>query len=241
MIITYTSLLLMFLEFIHTNHAIICDTEEFHIRSLRGTCTDQIVSLKDNCPLDLQRSYNCRGKNVKSISEIEGNTSYCSLDISRNSVKRLKNGTFREWTNLVALDHSDNYDMEKIESDAFQGLPNLRYLNLKHTGIHAIPYNYRFFEGFRHLPELIILDLTQNNFKSYDSIRIAVNHTRKLQYLALEGCPSCTFGPEFGTLKQLITLDQTVEKEWSYCFIETLNNKYFENLQFLKYIFLSDC
>ncbi|KAK3612006.1 hypothetical protein CHS0354_021680 [Potamilus streckersoni] len=234
----YPSLLFIFLCLIDRKDAISCEKETFHIRSLRRTCSCLKESLKGNCPLELQINYNCRDINLTNISDITGNTSYCSLDISRNKITRLLNGTFREWTNLVALDLSDNYGIQAIEPDAFEGLQNLRFLNLKYTGIENIGSGFS--EAFRQLPDLIILYLIQNNFNSYDWIGKAVNHTRKLNYLALEGCPSCVFGPEFRNLTQLVILDQTGE-EWNYCFIETLRDNYFENLPFLKFVYLSDC
>ncbi|KAL3852485.1 hypothetical protein ACJMK2_016116 [Sinanodonta woodiana] len=241
MVISYRCLLLIFLEFIQINHAVICNIEDFQIRCLRETCTDQIAFIKDNCPLELQKNYNCRAKKLKNVSEIERNVSYCSLDISYDKFEILDAGTFLQWTNLVALDLSNNHYLEVIDPDAFKGLQNLRYLNLKESLAFKTFNSYQVPEVFRHLPELIILDITKNNIESYELIEKTVRHTRKLKYLALEGCPSCTFGPEFATLKQLIALDQTVEEEWCYCFIEILSDNYFQNLQFLKFLYLSDC
>ncbi|KAL3852474.1 hypothetical protein ACJMK2_016114 [Sinanodonta woodiana] len=238
MAVMYTSLLFILLGLIDKNDAIICETERMF--TLRRTCRNLTNYIITNCPLELQINYNCRNKGVTSISEIE-NRLYCSLDISSNRIKRLDNGTFRKWTNLVVLDLSDNYEIETIEPDAFEGLQNLRYLNLKHTRLDKISNISGFSKAFSHLTQLIILDLSQNDFKSYNSIGEAINYTKQLEILALEGCPSCTFGPEFGTLKKLIALDQTGEEEWSYCFIETLKYNYFENLPFLKRVNLSDC
>lgn len=100
------------------------------------------------------------------------NTQYLSeLNLSHNQLKVLPDNTFSTLNNLTSLDLSFNPLITTNFKELLLNIPQLRFLNLKSTGLYTVPTMY--------LNYLIELDLSKNNIQDVDSL-IDLKYLRKL-------------------------------------------------------------
>ena len=100
------------------------------------------------------------------------NTQYLSeLDLSHNQLKILPDNTFSTLGNLTSLDLSFNPLITTNFKELLLNIPQLRFLNLKSTGLYSVPTLY--------LNYLMELDLSKNQIQEVDPL-LDLKFLRKL-------------------------------------------------------------
>lgn len=100
------------------------------------------------------------------------NTQYLTeLSLSYNQLKILPDNTFSTLNNLTSLDLSFNPLITANFKELLLNIPQLRYLNLKSTGLYSVPTMY--------LNYLTELDLSKNQIQDVDSL-LDLKYLRKL-------------------------------------------------------------
>ncbi|CRL02651.1 CLUMA_CG015766, isoform A [Clunio marinus] len=100
------------------------------------------------------------------------NTQYLTeLNLSYNQLKILPDNTFSTLNNLTSLDLSFNPLITANFRELLLNVPQLRFLNLKSTGLYSVPTMY--------LTYLIELDLSKNQIQDVDSL-LDLKYLRKL-------------------------------------------------------------
>jgi Leucine-rich repeat (LRR) protein len=100
------------------------------------------------------------------------NTQYLSeLDLSHNQLKILPDNTFSTLGNLTSLDLSFNPLITTNFKELLLNIPQLRFLNLKSTGLYSVPTLF--------LNSLMELDLSKNQIQDVDSL-LDLKYLRKL-------------------------------------------------------------
>lgn len=100
------------------------------------------------------------------------NTQYLTeLNLSHNQLKVLPDNTFSTLYNLTLLDLSFNPLITTNFKELLLNIPQLRFLNLRATGLYSVPAMY--------LSYLIELDLSKNNIQDVDSL-MDLKYLRKL-------------------------------------------------------------
>nr|WBP49908.1 Toll-like receptor protein [Mimachlamys nobilis] len=139
------------------------------------------------------------------------------LDISENKLEKIVGHPFKNMARLLYLDLSHNslqYTTSVFSQDAFNGLENLTYLNLK--------CNNRFDEVAAEL--------------SYPA---SIGNIRTLKSCLLDGVDPTGFSEEFKLLTQLVSLD--LNGHTGMCKLSIIRNNYFENVSFIQHLNLSYC
>lgn len=100
------------------------------------------------------------------------NTQYLTeLNLSYNQLKVLPDNTFSTLNNLTSLDLSFNPLITTNFKELLLNIPQLRFLNLKSTGLYSVPMMY--------LNYLMELDLSKNQIQDVDSL-LDLKYLRKL-------------------------------------------------------------
>lgn len=100
------------------------------------------------------------------------NTQYLTeLNLSHNQLKILPDNTFSTLSNLTSLDLSFNPLITTNFKELLLNIPQLRFLNLKSTGLYTVPTMY--------LNYLVELDLSGNEIQDVDSL-LDLKYLRKL-------------------------------------------------------------
>lgn len=100
------------------------------------------------------------------------NTQYLTeLNLSYNQLKILPDNTFSTLSNLTSLDLSFNPLITTNFKELLLNIPQLRFLNLKSTGLYSVPTMY--------LNYLMELDLSKNQIQDVDSL-LDLKYLRKL-------------------------------------------------------------
>lgn len=95
------------------------------------------------------------------------------MNLSDNPILELGSNAFLGLENLETLFLKRIGKFDKIEKDAFNGLTNLKRLNL---GENNLIYIYP--EAFKHTPNLVRLDIYRNKLKLEKNIFAKLNHLK---------------------------------------------------------------
>nr|XP_034969432.1 toll-like receptor 3 isoform X2 [Zootoca vivipara] len=100
-------------------------------------------------------------------------TNLTILDLSKNDLSHIENGSFVYFENLESLNLMNN-NIKYIYSHSFYGLHNVNYLNLENSNIKKI--NDSAFQWLKHLGCLImdgnkLLEITPNTFKGLENLK----------------------------------------------------------------------
>ncbi|KAL3847941.1 hypothetical protein ACJMK2_018830 [Sinanodonta woodiana] len=177
----------------------------------------------------------CSNLNLATIPRLPNDTVFLSL--RDNEISVVENRTFSNLPHLLSIDLGGNY-MRKIMLDGFQGLEDLRRLDLNNN---RVPLTVNGFEPgvFRSLKNLQFLNIqnvhaTKDNYSYPHEI---FDGLMSLTTLQIDGKPNATFGPGFLKLHNLRKLKLSSYK----CNIATLFNNTFTNLPFLTGLDISMC
>lgn len=167
----------------------------------------------------------------------------CWLDLSFNNITVLGNGSFLNKTNLtpesVKIMCMNNNNMRNIEPKAFEGLSNLRFLNLT---CNDLDIKVMFGKGiFAFTLELQTLHLKQNNFSSPKDMNAGLNDLKNLETLFINPVWNSNASlPEFGNLfnLEILSLSGLTKRD---CRMWRVGNITFRNIPNLKRLEISRC
>ncbi|XP_046565407.1 toll-like receptor 4 [Haliotis rubra] len=185
----------------------------------------------------------CRGLHLTKVpGDLPSNT--VSLDLSDNHVTVLMSRAFVHIPRLLTLVISHSR-VSRLEPRAFEGLTNLRSLNLNYNHLQLDNDTYPQ-DIFRPLERLTDLNLGYNSCR----LRGTTPHwifkwLTNLETLKIDTFEDDIFGSGFGYLKNLTTLNiGTGDKdECTYCAIDVIHNHTFSAFEnsTLKVLIASDC
>ena len=115
----------------------------------------------------LYLSGNIHMKNVN-ISTLQNLKHLQILDISRNNITGIPNGTFETQTEMRLLNISGN-KVQCIESNSFKGLSNVTTLDLKYNKIEYIHHG-----ALLPLTSLLVLNLSYNNIQEVPQLPVSL-------------------------------------------------------------------
>ncbi|XP_060556353.1 toll-like receptor 4 [Ruditapes philippinarum] len=196
-----------------------------------------------NCSCGNDRVYgqvvDCSKRNITEIPQFPKETSV--LLLSRNQIKSIKDGAFKNLKYLKYLDMSQN-ELQNLTNGSFHGLEGLCVLKLtgnqiKYTNV-TIPES-----TFRDLNNLIYLEFQQNldeQFPEEMYPSIALSALTELQFLHIDGLNNRPFQVEFQNLSKLSNLS-LIGEPYRRCKMKTIEKDMFVNFPFLKSLTVVNC
>lgn len=177
----------------------------------------------------------CSGKAMTTIPRFPSNVSF--LNIQCNLIQNIKPGIFDNLKILQKLDLSYN-NLTRLPQGAFIGLNNLHILILEYNNlnysIQSFPRGvFKPLVSLKHLNIKFNYKLIMQNFP--DDVISDLKELNTLEVDAFDAFPVKGFGKGFS---QLVKLTQLITGA---CIMFTVNNKTFENLQYLEYIDVNGC
>ena len=166
------------------------------------------------------------------------------LCLNHNLITALANHTFSNPQKAVTKMKKlllQNNTIREIEQLAFEGLNNLKILNISYN---SIPFMAKGLVPaiFRPLKGLIELDIGNNTIDESTNMTYPdhiLSDAKTLEILKMDGIANATFGPGFKELKNLTNLNLSGLND--YCKMHTLKNDTFRFLTSLKHLDISYC
>ena len=171
-------------------------------------CGDKSYAIK--CRGGLTRIPNITGLYLHLIDWVH----FCRLDLNNNLIKRLRGREFitANVTQIKVLCLSNNC-ISRIDSNAFDGLTHLMYLNLSRN---MLIWPTSFGRGvFAPLGNLITLNLKANNFTTYEELDTEMVHLTKLSNLFIDAHTGFVFNKNFKQLTNLTQLSISGNSEYN--------------------------
>ncbi|XP_060589565.1 toll-like receptor 4 [Ruditapes philippinarum] len=155
------------------------------------------------------------------------------LNLIGNSIKRLSNMSWGEYTSLRYLSLANN-GIEVLEEGDFNNLSGLELLDLS---LNRIRYTCISEQVFTVLTNLQYLDLKQNltDIWQNETYPIGLSNLRHLKFLMIDGLDNGTL-PKMKNLSELY-----LSGEYGRCNITNLTSGYFSNVQNVQHLFMSNC
>ena len=193
---------------------------------------------------------NCSNRNLEYIPrDIDPRTRV--LDLSTNYLQHIEGGSFENLTQLISLNlYNTALKKGDVSPNAFNGLVNLRYLNISHNDQFPLTNMSTPEELFQHVPSLEVLRMygttgTYNIKDGYpdDQLSSMVN----LSELWIDGFTKSSFGPAFRNmtnLKILRVAGDSIEPAWrsnEFCAIEELEDGMLDNLVTVTHLYMRKC